>query len=166
MKRAAPIVIALVALLDQLSKSVIVANLAPGQPLYLVGNWFRFLLVYNPGAAFSFGTGATWVFTCIQIAFLILAAIVIPRIKDSWSVLALALVAGGALGNLIDRLFREPTFFLGHVVDFISVGSFAIFNLADSAITCGVIVFLIASLTEQRRASHRQATDQEVVNEP
>ena len=58
----------------------------------------------------------------------------------------MALIAGGALGNVIDRLFRSPGFFFGHVVDYISVGSFAVFNIADACITVGVAVLLAAML--------------------
>nr|WP_268913989.1 signal peptidase II [Corynebacterium uropygiale] len=153
-----------IAVIDQVTKALVLHYLEPGVALPVIGDWFRFLLVFNPGAAFSFGTGATWVFTCIQLGFLILAAVVIPRTRDPWTVVALALIAGGALGNLVDRLCRAPAFFVGHVVDFISVGSFAIFNVADSAITCGVILFLVASLTEQRRhgdAAHAPTPSEE-----
>lgn len=146
-----------IALIDQLTKELILHFMEPGVPLMLLGDWFRFLLVFNPGAAFSFGTGATWVFTCIQLGYLVLAAVIVPRTRDPWMVFAFALIAGGALGNLVDRLCRAPGFFIGHVVDFISVGSFAIFNVADSAITCGVILFLVASLTEHRRRGQDSA---------
>ena len=62
------------------------------------------------------------------------------------------MIAGGALGNLVDRLVREPGFWFGHVVDFISVGNFAVFNIADASITCGVVVFIIFLLLEGRNA--------------
>ena len=58
-------------------------------------------------------------------------------------------MAGGALGNLCDRLFRDPGFWVGHVVDYISVGDFAVFNLADAAITVGVGVFILATLATE-----------------
>lgn len=143
-------IIAAVAVIDQAVKAIMLKVLADG-PIYLVGDWFRFRLLFNPGAAFSLGENATWLFTCFQIAFLAGVLWYCPRVTDRWTAVGLALIGGGALGNLIDRLFREPAFFLGHVVDYISVGSFAVFNIADAAITCGVVVFMIAVLLEERR---------------
>lgn len=140
-----------VAAIDQASKALVLNTLSEGEILPIIGDWFRFKLLFNPGAAFSFGTSYTWVFTCIQIIFILGATLAARKLKDPWQIFALALVAGGAAGNLIDRLFRAPAFFIGHVVDFISVGSFAVFNLADSAITCGVVLYILAVLTEHRR---------------
>lgn len=147
-------VVVIVAAIDQASKQFMLSWLNEGEPVYIVGDWFRFYLLFNPGAAFSMGgEGSTWLFTTIQLAFVVGVAIAAPRIRDRWQAIGLAMIAGGALGNLIDRLFREPGFWFGHVVDFISVGSFAVFNIADSAITVGVVVFIIAMFTEERRAA-------------
>lgn len=82
-------------------------------------------------------------------------AIYARKVKDPWTAVGLAMVAGGAAGNLIDRLFRAPSFFLGHVVDFISVGNFAVFNIADASITCGVLVFIVGVLLEERKEAAR-----------
>ena len=82
------------------------------------------------------------------------ALIAAPRIKDRWEALGLAMIAGGALGNLIDRLLREPGFWFGHVVDYISVGGFAVFNIADASITVGVIVFVLAVFAAERKNAH------------
>ena len=121
-------VILTVAAVDQGTKQFMLSWLTEGEPVYVIGDWFRFYLLFNPGAAFSMGgEGSTWLFTTIQLAF----------------------VVGVALGNLIDRLFREPGFWFGHVVDFISVGDFAVFNLADASITCGVVVFIIFMFREE-----------------
>ena len=143
---------------DQLSKAAVLATLEPGQPLHLIGDWFRFYLLFNSGAAFSMGESLTPVFTAIQLFFGIGITIVIIRGKvsrifgrpDAIAGLGLALIAGGALGNVIDRLFRAPGFFIGHVVDFISIGSFAVFNLADSAITIGVALIVLRSIMEAK----------------
>ena len=138
---------------DQASKIAIEAALQPGQAFPILGDWFRFLLVYNPGAAFSLGSeSSTWLFTTFQLVFLVGVLLASPRIDDRFQAIALAMVAGGAGGNLVDRLFREPGFWFGHVVDFISVGDFAIFNVADSFITVGVVLFLAAVFTEEHRA--------------
>ena len=141
----------IVATLDQLTKWIVLDNLAPGERVPIIGDWFRFLLTFNPGAAFSMGENSTWLFTTIQLAFIVFVfAYFVPRLESRWTAVGVALLAGGALGNVIDRLCRPPAFFVGHVVDFISVGSFAIFNLADSAITVGVVVFVIGLLVEER----------------
>lgn len=145
------VIILVVAVIDQATKALMLAWLEPGVPVPVIGDWFRFLLLFNPGAAFSMGENSTWLFTTIQLAFVIGIAIAAPRIRDRVQALGLALIAGGALGNLIDRLFREPGFWFGHVVDFISVGGFAVFNIADSAITVGVVVFVLAMFAEERR---------------
>ncbi|AGF72875.1 signal peptidase II [Corynebacterium halotolerans] len=148
-------IVLVVAAVDQITKAIMLSWLEPGVPVPVIGDWFRFFLLFNPGAAFSMGENSTWLFTTIQLAFVIGVAVAAPRIRHRGTAVGLALIAGGGLGNLIDRLFREPGFWFGHVVDFISVGDFAVFNLADSAITVGVVVFVIAMLADERR-QHRE----------
>ena len=136
------------ALVDQAVKQIMLSILTEGEPLPVIGDWFRFTLLFNPGAAFSMGgEGSTWLFTTIQLVFVLGVAIAAPRITHSGQAVGLALIAGGALGNFADRIFRAPGFWFGHVVDYISVGNFAVFNLADAAITVGVVVYFIAALT-------------------
>ena len=147
-------VMLIVAALDQLLKIIMVAWLEPGLPHPVIGDWFRFYLLFNPGAAFSMGQNSTWLFTTLQLAFVIGALWFGPRMSTRWEAFGLALVAGGALGNLCDRLFREPGFWFGHVVDYISVGSFAVFNLADAAITVGVVVFVVATFVAERKGDN------------
>lgn len=137
------VIILAVAAIDQATKALMLAWLEPGVPFPVIGDWFRFLLLFNPGAAFSMGENSTWLFTTIQLLFVVGIAVAARRIHDRGQALGLALIAGGALGNLIDRLFREPGFWFGHVVDFISVGSFAVFNVADAAISVGVAGMLL-----------------------
>lgn len=132
---------------DQGVKQLMLNWLEPGVPQPVIGDWFRFYLLFNSGAAFSMGENLTWVFTAIQLAFVLGALWFGPRMSSKWEALGVAMIAGGALGNLIDRLFRDPGFWFGHVVDYISVGNFAVFNLADAAITVGVVVYFIAALT-------------------
>ncbi|MCG7273902.1 signal peptidase II [Corynebacterium afermentans] len=132
---------------DQGVKQLMLNWLEPGVPQPVIGDWFRFYLLFNSGAAFSMGENLTWVFTAIQLAFVLGALWFGPRMSSKWEALGVAMIAGGALGNLIDRLFRDPGFWVGHVVDYISVGNFAVFNLADAAITVGVVVYFIAALT-------------------
>lgn len=149
------VIILAVAAVDQVVKAIMLAWLEPGVPVPVIGDWFRFFLLFNPGAAFSMGANSTWLFTTIQLTFVVVIAVLAPKIRDRWQAVGLAMIAGGALGNLIDRLFRDPGFWFGHVVDYISVGGFAVFNIADASITCGVIVFVIAMLTEERREKNR-----------
>ena len=132
---------------DQGVKQLMLNWLEPGVPQPVIGDWFRFYLLFNSGAAFSMGENLTWMFTAIQLAFVLGALWFGPRMSSKWEALGVAMIAGGALGNLIDRLFRDPGFWVGHVVDYISVGNFAVFNLADAAITVGVVVYFIAALT-------------------
>ncbi|CAM3899554.1 signal peptidase II [Corynebacterium frankenforstense] len=154
-------VVVAVAVVDQLVKTLMLGWLEPGQPVAVIGDWFRFTLLFNSGAAFSMGSDSTWLFTCIQIAFVVGVAVAAPRVHDRWTAVGLALIAGGAAGNLVDRLFREPAFFVGHVVDFISVGDFAVFNLADSAITVGVAVFVLGMFFGEQAGEHPDGVDED-----
>ncbi|WP_290221067.1 signal peptidase II [Corynebacterium atrinae] len=144
-------IIVMVAAVDQVIKSLVVHLMEPGDIVPVIGDWLRLYLLFNPGAAFSMGENSTWLFTTIQLTFVVVIAVVSPRIRDRWQAVGLAMIAGGALGNLLDRLFRDPGFWFGHVVDYISVGRFAIFNLADASITVGVVVFVVAMFVEERR---------------
>ena len=138
--------------IDQLSKWAVVENLEPSTPYPILGDWFRLYLVRNSGAAFSFGTGATIIFSIIQIVAVALCLFLAFRARSWWSIAPIGLIGGGAAGNLIDRVFRYPGNLHGHVVDFLSFGSFAIFNVADSAITVGVALYLVYTVfVEPRR---------------
>ena len=109
----------------------------------------------NPGAAFSFATGATWVFTVV--AVVVIAAILrtAGRVHVRPWALALGLVMGGATGNLIDRLFRSPGVGRGAVVDFLDFRVWPVFNLADSAIVCGGLLAVLLSLRGVDLAGHK-----------
>lgn len=147
------VIIVVIATVDQIVKQLMLNWLEIGEPVSVIGDWFRFYLLFNPGAAFSMGENSTWLFTCIQLAFVIGISIYAPRITHRLVGVGLAMVAGGALGNLLDRLFRDPAFFVGHVVDYISIGNFAVFNIADAAISCGVVVFVIGMFLEDRETA-------------
>jgi signal peptidase II len=137
--------------IDIVSKVIVAANLGDHAPVRLLGGAIYLVETRNSGAAFSTGTGATVVLTVIALA---VAAIILRTARRlhsiGWAV-ALGLILGGALGNIVDRLFRAPGVGRGHVVDWISPFSddgsrFAIFNLADSAITCGAVLAAILAL--------------------
>ncbi len=129
-----------VLLADLLSKQAALAGLASGDVIALPGGFFSLRLVLNPGAAFSFATGMTWVFTLIATAVVVVVVRVARRLDSrAWAV-ALGLLLGGAVGNLLDRLFRPPGFARGHVVDFIDYGGIFVGNVADIAIVVAAVL--------------------------
>ncbi|MBF6471504.1 MULTISPECIES: signal peptidase II [Nocardia] len=132
--------------LDLLTKTIVVANLTPGDPVPIIGDFARLSLVRNPGAAFSMATGMTWLLTLVAAA-VVVGVVRIGRTLRSlvWAI-GLGLVLGGALGNLMDRLFRAPGPLQGHVVDFVAVGWWPVFNVADSAIVCGAILLVVLTV--------------------
>ncbi|HEX7660375.1 MAG TPA: signal peptidase II [Pseudonocardiaceae bacterium] len=138
--------------LDILTKQLVVANLEGRPPLKALGGLLYLDVFRNPGAAFSMATGMTWVFSVIAAAVVIAIIWLAPRLRSVGWAIGLGLVLAGALGNLIDRIFRAPGPLRGHVVDFVSVFGpngqyFAIFNVADSAISIGgVLIVLMAVL--------------------
>jgi signal peptidase II len=121
-------------LADQATKAMALNTLDPGEPVDIVGEFIRLNLIRNAGAAFSIGNGATWVLTLI--AFGVLAVIIrtARRIGSRGWAWALGLLLGGSLGNLTDRMVREPGPGRGHVVDFIDYFGLFIGNVADIAI--------------------------------
>ncbi len=131
--------------LDLLTKTIAVATLDPQRPIEIIGDVVTLRLVRNSGAAFSLASGYTWVLTVIA---LIVVAVIIrysSRLRSWGWAIGLALVLGGAIGNLIDRIFRAPEPLQGHVVDFVSVGWWPVFNVADSAVVCGAILLVALS---------------------
>jgi signal peptidase II len=117
---------------DAISKAIVVARMADHPPIRLLGGLLTITLTRNGGAAFSIGTSATIVFTAIAVGVI------------GWAI-TLGLLLGGATGNLLDRIFRAPGAFQGHVVDWIELPHWPVFNLADSSIVCaGVLVVLLA----------------------
>ncbi|MBH0121812.1 signal peptidase II [Rhodococcus sp. HM1] len=131
--------------LDLITKVLAVAHIDPRDPISIIGDTVTLTLVRNPGAAFSMATGMTWVLTIVAIAVVIGVVKIGRTLRSGWWALGLGLVLGGALGNLVDRIFRSPGPLQGHVVDFVSVGWWPVFNVADSAIVCGAI--LLVALT-------------------
>jgi signal peptidase II len=129
-----------VVLLDVVSKLVVVATIDPGEDIRTLGGLLYLTQWRNVGAAFSFAEGATVVFTLIAVAVAVVIVRSARRLYSTGWAIALALVLGGAVGNLVDRVFRDPGFLRGGVVDFIQVGWWPIFNVADSAIVCGGVL--------------------------
>lgn len=143
----APTIVLGVVLLDQLAKVWVVASLSDG-PLSIVGDDVELRSVRNSGGAFSLFTNATVVLAVLAIVLSIVIVRAVQRARDRLTVVALSLVLGGALGNLCDRVTRSPGFLRGEVVDYVKVGSFPLFNVADSCITIGAILLVIAAFRE------------------
>nr|WP_233160165.1 signal peptidase II [Pseudonocardia sp. MH-G8] len=136
---------------DIVTKVVAVAQLEDRAPLELLGGLVYLQLVRNPGAAFSFATGYTWVLTIVACAVVVVIIRVARRLRSTGWAVALGMVLGGALGNLVDRFFRSPGPLHGHVVDIVSVfapdgRAFPVFNLADSSIVCGGALLVLLAL--------------------
>ena len=152
---------------DVVTKWLAVEKLQPvGMPPEVIGEHVRFTLVYNPGAAFGLNVGdaatSRWVFTALTIgALLILGRLYLStRAGDRTRTLALALVCGGAIGNLIDRIRHT-----GGVVDFLDLGfgsaRWPTFNIADMAVSSGAFLLAIVLWAEDRAAAHRHVGDVE-----
>jgi signal peptidase II len=131
--------------LDLLSKIWVVKSLEGHDSIDLLGHYLRLDAIRNAGAAFGMGQGMTVVFTVIAAGVIAVIARLSRRLYSAPWAVALGLLLGGAFGNLTDRVFRSPGGFQGRVVDFIAPAHFAVFNLADSAITCGGVLIVLLS---------------------
>ncbi len=137
------VVAAVVYVLDQVSKFLVVEFLEHEEPLTVVPGALVLTVIRNAGAAFSIGTGMTIVFTVIALAVVVAIVRTARKLHSLPWAITLGLLLGGAVGNLTDRIFRWPAPFQGHVVDFIQVfpvTRFPVFNLADSGIVCGGVL--------------------------
>ena len=133
--------------LDVATKWEAVERLEPNVPVRVLGPLLSFRLIRNPGAAFSQGEGITWVFA---VAAILVVAFVLVRLVPKlghvgWAV-ALGLLVAGVTGNLIDRIFRQPGPFRGHVVDFLELPHWPIFNVADMCITSAAVMVIVLSI--------------------
>ena len=132
--------------LDLATKLWAVNTLSDRSNIKIIGDFFQLTLVRNPGAAFSVAEGATIFLTVF--GFLVMGVIFYYSTKITsrgWSVV-LGLAMGGILGNLVDRIFREPGVLRGHVIDWLQVPNWPVFNIADSAIVLAAVVSMILSV--------------------
>ena len=131
---------------DLVTKWLAVRELADREPVDLLGGLLTLRLVRNAGAAFGVAQGLTIAFTVVAAAVVVVILRLSRRLRSlPWAV-ALGLVLGGAVGNLVDRVFRAPGPGRGHVVDFLELPHWPVFNLADSAIVCaGVLMVLLSA---------------------
>lgn len=151
---------AVVFAIDQGTKYLVVTQMQLGERITVIDGLLWWYSIRNSGAAFSMGENVTWVFTLVMVAAAAVVLYLLRRTRAlSWT-LALGGLLGGICGNLFDRLFREPGFGSGHVVDFISVPNFAIFNIADSAIcVCMAFIVLLNFKGLNLNGTHVQADD-------
>ncbi|WP_370318331.1 signal peptidase II [Actinoplanes sp. ATCC 53533] len=162
--RRAVAVLAITAVLavvvDQVVKELCTKELVEGEPVRILGGLVHLSLLRNSGAAFSLGSGYTWVFPLVTLVVVGWIGWMARKLRSVPWGLALGLVLGGALGNLGDRLFRAPGPFQGHVVDMISLFGpygeyFAVFNIADSCLSVGVVLAVLLELTGRQRDGSR-----------
>ncbi|NLA69543.1 MAG: signal peptidase II [Clostridiales bacterium] len=131
-----------ITILDQIVKIIIRSTLSSGESLPVIGNFFRIVFVRNTGTSFSMFESNEWITLGLTSVLLIVCSFyLVSEVKKSNSckyiIICLASIIGGGLSNLLDRLF------VGYVTDMFSVGSFAVFNVADIFITCGCIILIV-----------------------
>ncbi|MGW3887801.1 signal peptidase II [Micromonospora chokoriensis] len=146
MFRAVVLIAAVVLASDQATKYWAESALSDGQTISIAGDLLSLRLVYNPGAAFSIGSAYTWIFAVFAAAAVVAVTVVARRVTSRPWAVALGLVLGGATTHLLDRLFREPGFARGHVVDFIDYAGFFVGNVADIALVVGVGIVMLLNL--------------------
>jgi len=154
------VLIALVVIaLDQLTKRAVQQNLALGEALLVFPPWEFVRIVHwvNTGAAFGMFQGGNAVLIGLTVAITLAILIYYQTLPEDhlFQRICLALMVGGSIGNLIDRLT------LGYVVDFVAVGRFPVFNLADSCVTVSVILLLISTIIEERKAQSTEKPSEE-----
>jgi signal peptidase II len=152
--RVGALVTAAFVVLDQATKELAEAVLEPGVFVPWLGSAVGWQLVYNPGGAFGLPAPA-WLFLIVTVIVLVLVVRALPQATSLTAAVAFGLLLAGALGNALDRLFRagdpDGSFGGGYVVDFVAWGRFPRFNMADSAITVGFVLLVVALWLEERR---------------
>lgn len=143
-------------LIDQGSKALALAQLSEDDRIPLLGDWLGLQLAFNPGTVMSLGSDSTWLLTVIATAASIALLIAAARTRSAGWAVAIGLVWGGAVGNLLDRLFAPPGFGRGHVTDFLAYGNLFIGNLADVILGVGVALGLLLYL----RGPHHTRNEQ------
>ena len=143
-----PLIAAAVIAIDQITKYMVRSSMQPGDSIPVIGEWMRILYVRNTGTAFSMFAGNKWITVVLTSALIIACLVFVIREARSGSKavsILLTFVIAGGVSNLIDRLA------LGYVTDMISCGSFAVFNVADIAVTCGCALTILFVLLEMKK---------------
>jgi signal peptidase II len=160
------VIAAIVLVLDQVSKAWAESHLDLLTPRPFLGEFLQLNLLYNSGAAWGMGSGATPIVTCLQ--FAIAAGVVVfavRAVRSRWYVLALGLVLGGALGNIHDRLLRPPGPFHGEVVDFLMLPHWPVFNVADAAVVGGAVLIVVLGIVGHAADPDRREEDPDRADE-
>jgi len=155
----------LVVAIDVFTKQWALSALEPGVRHLVLGDALSLQLVFNSGAAFSLGEGYTWVLTVIAAVVTVGIVYYARRARTPLAIVLFGVALGGALGNLVDRLFREPGFGRGHVIDMINYNNVFVGNVADIAIVGAAIVFMVVSLFG-KRLLEPTASDAESADSP
>ena len=154
--RVGVIVTAAFVVLDQATKELVEQLLVRGEFVPWLGPGIGWQLIYNPGGAFGLPAPA-WLFLLVTVLVLILVVRALPQATSLTSAVAFGMLLAGALGNALDRVLRaggpDGSFGGGYVVDFVAWGSFPRFNVADSAITVGFVLLVIALWIEEREST-------------
>ena len=132
-------------LFDFATKTWALSNFS-SDPQPVIGTLLQFTLLKNSGAAFSFASGFTLIFSLLAVAVVATIIRFAGRITSRGWLTCAGLLLGGVLGNLTDRVFREPGFFLGHVIDWIQIPNWPIFNIADIAISTAALLAFIQTM--------------------
>lgn len=135
-----------VVVLDQLTKLWAVATLEGRAPVAVLGDWLQLTFVRNPGAAFSLGAGSTLIVSLLALAIVAVLLVKARSLTSVWWAVAVGAMVGGALGNLVDRTVREPGLLRGHVVDFLALPNWPVFNVADMAVVGAAILMGILAV--------------------
>ncbi|MFB8147431.1 signal peptidase II [Microbacterium sp. NPDC057407] len=133
-------------LIDQGSKALALAQLTERERIPLLGDWLGLQLAFNPGTVMSLGSGSTWLLTVIATVASVVLLIAATRARTARWAVVIGLLWGGAVGNLLDRLFAPPGFGRGHVTDFLAYGNLFIGNIADVILGVGVALGLLLYL--------------------
>ncbi len=139
-------VAATVVVLDQVTKALAVALLEGEPSIPVLGELLRLTFVRNPGAAFSLAGSYTVIISAIAILTSVFIVRTARSLTSTWWAVVMGGILGGALGNLIDRLFRSPAPFRGHVVDFLALPNWPVFNVADMALVGSAVLAVLLSI--------------------
>ena len=132
-------------LFDYVTKTWALSNFS-SDPQPVIGTLLQFTLLKNSGAAFSVASGFTLIFSLLAVAVIATIVRYAARITSLGWLTCAGLLLGGVLGNLTDRIFREPGFFLGHVIDWIQIPNWPVFNIADIAISTAALLAFIQTM--------------------
>jgi signal peptidase II len=129
--------------LDLATKIWAVNNLSYKSNIKVIGEFFQLTFVRNSGAAFSFAAGATIFLSLFGLIVMSVILYYSPHITSRGWAVVLGLVLGGILGNMVDRIFREPGVLRGHVIDWMQLPNWPVFNIADTAIVSAAVIAMV-----------------------